>query len=116
FGSGSTHRFYLRLQVTTTASMQEITAALGPVVERFGIEHRLDVVGRPIRTLVLGSTAKHCLNDLLFQIDAGHLPIEVPLILANHPTLEPLARFHEIPFEHLPTKGDGAKAAFEERV
>ena len=116
FESGSTERFYMRLQLTTSASTQEIAAALAPVIERFGIEHRLDVVGRPVRTLVLGSTAKHCLNDLLFQVDAGHLPIEVPLILANHPTLEPLARFHEIPFEHLSTQGDGAKAAFEDRV
>lgn len=116
FESGSSHRFYMRLQLTTTATAEEIAAALAPVVERFGIEHRLDVVGRPVRTLVLGSTAKHCVNDLLFQVDAGHLPIEVPLILANHPTLEPLASFHGIPFEHLPTKGEGAKAAFEDRV
>ena len=116
FESGSSRRFYMRLQLATRASAEEIAAALTPVVERFGIEHQLDVVGRPLRTLVLGSTAKHCVNDLLFQIDAGHLPIEVPLILANHPTLEPLADFHGIPFEHLPTKGDGAKAAFEDRV
>lgn len=116
FESGSSRRFYMRLQLTTTATSEEVAAALTPVVERFGIEHQLDVVGRPLRTLVLGSKAKHCVNDLLFQVDAGHLPIEVPLILANHPTLEPLADFHGIPFEHLPTAGEGAKAAFEDRV
>ncbi|UVY82998.1 formyltetrahydrofolate deformylase [Brachybacterium sp. NBEC-018] len=116
FESGATQRFYMRLQLTTTASPEEIAAALTPVVERFGIEHRLDEVARPVRTLILGSTAKHCVNDLLFQIDAGHLPIEVPLILANHPTLEPLASFYGVPFEHLPTTGEGAKAAFEDRV
>ena len=116
FESGTTHRFYLRLQVVTAAPLAQLEAALSPVVERFGLEHRIDVVGRPLRTLVLGSTAKHCVNDLLFQVEAGNLPIEIPLILANHPTLEGLAGFYEVPFEHLPTKGDGAKAAFEERV
>ncbi|WP_193104477.1 formyltetrahydrofolate deformylase [Brachybacterium sp. FME24] len=116
FESGSSHRFYMRLQLSTTATADEVTAALAPVLARFGIEHRLDLVGRPLRTLVLGSRAKHCVNDLLFQIDSGHLPIEVPLILANHPTLEPLADFHQVPFEHLPTKTAGEKAAFEERV
>lgn len=116
FESGSTHRFYLRLQVVTSASLDELEAALAPVARRFDLEHRIDVVGRPVRTLILGSTAKHCLNDLLFQIDAGHLPIAVPLVLANHPTLEPLAGFYGVPFEHLPTKGAEAKAAFEDRV
>ena len=116
FESGTTHRFYLRLQVSTAASVDEFEAALAPAVEKFGLEHRIDRVGRPVRTLVLGSTAKHCVNDLLFQVDSGNLPIEVPLILANHPTLERLADFYEVPFEHLTTKGEGAKAAFEQRV
>ncbi len=116
FESGTTHRFYLRLQVVTSASVAELEAALAPVVERFGLEHHIDVVGRPVRTLILGSKAKHCLNDLLFQVDAGHLPIEVPLVLANHPTLAPLAGFYGVPFEHLPTQGAEQKAAFEDRV
>ena len=116
FESGTTHRFYLRLQVLTAASLEEFEQALAPVVRRFGLEHRIDLVGRPVRTLVLGSTAKHCVNDLLFQVDSGNLPIEVPLILANHPTLERLAAFYEVPFEHLPTKGEGAKEAFEARI
>lgn len=116
FGSGTTHRFYLRLQVSTEASAAEVEAALAPAAERFGLEVHLDEVGRPLRTLVLGSTAAHCVNDLLFHVGSGHLPIEVPLILANHPTLERLAGFYEVPFEHLPTTGEGAKAAFEDRV
>ncbi|MGO1226894.1 MAG: formyltetrahydrofolate deformylase [Brachybacterium sp.] len=116
FESGTTHRFYLRLQVVTAATLEQLEAALSPAVARFELEHRIDVVGRPLRTLVLGSTAKHCVNDLLFQVDSGNLPITIPLILANHPTLEPLASFYGVPFEHLPTKGAGAKAAFEDRV
>src|SRR5699024_709775 len=83
---------------------------------RYGMEHRIDEVGRPVRTLILGSTAKHCVNDLLFQVDSGQLPIEVPLILSNHPTLEKPAGFYDVPFEHRTTKGEGAKAAFEDRV
>ncbi|AXK45071.1 formyltetrahydrofolate deformylase [Brachybacterium saurashtrense] len=116
FESGTTQRFYLRLQVRTPASATELEAALAPAVERFGLEHRIDEVGRPVRTLLLGSTATHCVNDLLFQVESGHLPVQVPLILANHPTLERLAGFHGVPFEHLPTTGPGGKAAFEDRV
>ncbi|WP_394214625.1 formyltetrahydrofolate deformylase [Brachybacterium vulturis] len=116
FVSGTTHRYYLRMQVRTPASSEALEAALAPAVERFGLELRIDEVGRPVRTLILGSTTLHCVNDLLFRMESGHLPIEVPLILANHPTLEKLAGFYDVPFEHRSTKGPGAKEAFEDRV
>ncbi len=75
----------MRLQVETVASREEFEAALAPVTERYGMTWRLDVVGRPLRTLVLVSTAAHCLNDLLFRQRAGQLPVEMPLVLEQPP-------------------------------
>lgn len=116
FASASTDRFYMRIQVDTPATREQFEQELRPVIDRYDIEHTLDVAGRPLRTLILASTAKHCVNDLLFQMDAGNLPLEVPLILANHDTLAPLAGFYGVPFEHLPVTGAEQKAAFEARV
>ena len=116
FESGATHRFYLRIQFVSPAGAEQIQEVLAPIVARFGMEHRLDLVGRPTRTLVLASKAKHAVNDLLFQVDSGNLSIQVPLILANHDTVGPLARFYGVPFEHLPIAGAEDKAAFEQRV
>ena len=116
FGSGDSHRFYLRVEIATAASIDTVSAALAPVVERFDIEHRIDVVGRPVRTLVLASKATHCVNDLLYQVETGHLPIEVPLVLANHDANARLAEYHGVPFEHRPISSPEDKAAFEDRV
>ncbi|MCT1384918.1 formyltetrahydrofolate deformylase [Brachybacterium sp. p3-SID1565] len=116
FASASTGRFYMRLQIDTPAAPEQFERELQPVIDRYDIEHVLDVAGRPLRTLLLASTAKHCVSDLLFQVDAGNLALEVPLILANHDTLAPLAGFYGVPFEHLPIKGSEQKAAFEARV
>src|SRR5699024_9105543 len=116
FESGATHRFYMRLQVRTSASAEEVEQALAPAIERFGLEHSIDEVGRPLRTLILGSTAKHCVNDLLVPTEPGPLPSGVPLLLANPPTREKLAGFYEVPSGRPPTKGEGAKAASEDRV
>lgn len=116
FASASTGRFYMRLQIDTPAAPEQFELELQPVIDRYDIEHVLDVAGRPLRTLLLASTAKHCVSDLLFQVDAGNLALEVPLILANHGTLAPLAGFYGVPFEHLPIKGSEQKAAFEARV
>lgn len=90
--------------------------ALAPVTERYGMTWRLDAVGRPVRTLLLASTATHCVNDLLYRRRTGQLPIEVPLILSNHETVRDIAEFYGVPFEYRPIAGSVGKAAFEARV
>jgi formyltetrahydrofolate deformylase len=116
FSSDDTGTFFMRLQVESAADRATFEAALAPVTERYGMTWQLDVVGRPLRTLVLASTAAHCLNDLLFRQRAGQLPVEIPLVLANHPDLGELAAFYGVPFEAHPVTGAGEKAAFEARV
>jgi formyltetrahydrofolate deformylase len=76
----------------------------------------LDVVGRPLRTLVLVSKAAHCLNDLLFRQRAGQLPVELPLVLSNHHDLASLAEFYGVPFESHLIESKGQKLAFEDRI
>jgi formyltetrahydrofolate deformylase len=116
FSSDDTGTFFMRLQVESTASRDEFEAALAPITERYAMTWKLDTVGRPLRTLVLVSTAAHCLNDLLFRQRAGQLPVEIPLVLANHPDLAELAGFYDVPFEaHRVTTAE-QKAAFEARV
>ncbi len=116
FSSADTGRFFLRLQLQTDASRDELVAALEPVVARFGMAWQLDLVGRPKRTLVLVSTAAHCLNDLMFRQRSGQLPVEIPLVLSNHGVLRDLAEFYGTPFESIPVVDADSKAAFERRV
>ncbi|MEO8906840.1 MAG: formyltetrahydrofolate deformylase [Microbacteriaceae bacterium] len=116
FASLDTGRFFMRLQVESRASREEITAQLLPVTERYDMEWGLDTVDRPLRTLVLVSTAAHCLNDLLFRQRAGQLPLEIPLVLSNHGALRDLAGFYGVPFEALPITDAASKATFEARV
>jgi len=116
FSSADTGTFFMRLQVESAASREEFEAALAPVTERYAMQWRLDVVGRPLRTLVLVSKAAHCLNDLLFRQRAGQLSVDVPLVLSNHPDLGGLAEFYGVPFESHAVTNPGQKLAFEERV
>ncbi|MEL4320668.1 formyltetrahydrofolate deformylase [Leifsonia sp. YIM 134122] len=116
FSSADTGRFFIRLQVESLADRSEFEAALAPVIEHYGMAAHIDTVGRPLRTLVLASTAAHCVNDLLFRQRAGQLPVHIPLVLSNHSTLRDLVGFHGVPFESLPVTDAASKAAFEERV
>ncbi len=60
-----------------------------------------DALEKP-RVLLLVSKFDHCLNDLLYRVRIGELPIIVPAIVSNHPHLQSLAEAHGIPFHHLP--------------
>ncbi len=102
FSDPGTGRFLLRVQVDVPVGADELTAALRPVTARFDMTWRLDVLGRPMRTLLMVSREAHCLNDLLFRQRSGQLPIQVPAVVSNHTDLAPLARFYDLPLHHIP--------------
>ncbi len=101
FGDPGTGRFHMRVQVTADLAEGSLRAAFAPAAQRFAMDWTLDVVGRPLRTLVMVSKAGHCLNDLLFRTRAGQLPVDVVAVAGNHRDLEPLAGFYGVPFHHL---------------
>jgi formyltetrahydrofolate deformylase len=116
FSSDDTGRFFMRLQVESTAERGVLESALAPVKEKYGMTVSLDNVGRPLRTLVLASTAAHCVNDLLFRQRAGHLSLDIPLILSNHSDLSSLADFYGVAFETVPVTDPMSKTLMERRV
>jgi formyltetrahydrofolate deformylase len=116
FSSDDTGTFFMRLQVESAVSRDDFERAIAPVTDTYGMTWHLDVVGRPLRTLVLVSTAAHCLNDLLYRRRAGQLSVDIPLVMSNHNELAPTAGFYDVPFEHHPVTSPGQKLAFEDRV
>jgi formyltetrahydrofolate deformylase len=56
-----------------------------------------------------------CLYDLVLRQQTGELACEIPLIVSNHPTLEPVAEGFRIPFVCLPVTRD-TKAEQEARI
>lgn len=120
FMSHDTGRFFMRLQVESVNDHdgfeERFRSEIEPIADRYAMEWVLDVVGRPMRTLVLASKATHCVNDLLYRKRSGSLSIEVPLVLANHETVRDITQFYGVPFEYLPVAGVSDKIAFEQRI
>jgi formyltetrahydrofolate deformylase len=54
------------------------------------------------RALLMVSKLDHCLVDLLYRWQIGELPVDIPLIVSNHPDCAPIAARHDIAFEHVP--------------
>ncbi|WP_167598012.1 formyltetrahydrofolate deformylase [Leeuwenhoekiella sp. ZYFB001] len=67
------------------------------------------------RLALFVSKYDHCLYDLLGRYASGELPVEIPLIISNHPDLEIVAKRFEIPFKYIPvTKATKAEAEAEQ--
>jgi formyltetrahydrofolate deformylase len=115
FGDPLSGLFFMRVQVTASVARPVLEAALDALTQEFDLTWSLDISGRPVRTLVMGSTAAHCLNDLAFRQRSESLPIELVAVVSNHTALEPLADFYGIPFHHVPVTA-ATKADAEARL
>lgn len=54
------------------------------------------------RMAIFVSKMSHCIYDLLARYAMGEWNVSIPLIISNHPDLEPVARRFDIPFHHYP--------------
>ncbi len=81
-------------------------AAIDPsaaaLAERLGGAHQVHFsdVRPPVAIFV--SKQDHCLLDLLWRTRTGELPMQVPLVISNHPDLGPIAEEFGARFAHVP--------------
>ena len=115
FGNPLSGLFFMRVQVMSPASRAELGSAIERLADEFDLTWNLDVVGRRLRTVVMVSTAAHCLHDLLFRQQSEGLPIDIVGVVSNHTALEGLAGFYGIGFHHVPVTRD-TKADAEQRL
>ncbi|MDW6004138.1 formyltetrahydrofolate deformylase [Vibrio mangrovi] len=98
-------QFFLRIEFTPedeNFSPEQFNENFAARAEPFEMTWQLYPAAKKDRVAILVSKFDHCLNDLLFRYRTGQLNIEVPVIISNHPDLEPLAKWHDIPYYHLP--------------
>ena len=102
FRSPESDTFFMRIEVSTSASLDQVRAALAPIRDDFHMFLQVSDAAARTRTMIMCSTAGHALNDLLFAQRSGTLPIDVPVIVSNHLSLKPMADFYGVDFVHLP--------------
>ena len=56
----------------------------------------------------------HCLQDLIYRVDSGILPMNISCIISNHKDHEKLADWHKIPFYYIPVNKNNKEQAEKE--
>jgi formyltetrahydrofolate deformylase len=112
FGDTATQTFCMRTRFESPVDdAAEIRVALAPRAHELSATLDVHATERRTRTLIMVSRYDHCLVDLLYRVQAGELAVEVPVVVSNHPDLEPTVAQHGIPFVHLPVTPDTRDAA-----
>ena len=113
-----TGRFFMRVSFAAPRprpAVEAISGAFQPIASRFAMVWRIYDAAAPPRMAILVSKFQHCLNDLLYRVEIGALPVTVPVIISNHPDAAPRAASHGIRFVHLPVT-QATKAEQEARL
>lgn len=103
-GDHDHQRFFMRIEFECAkpVAAEALKTAFTPLAQRLQMDWELVARESKTRVLILVSKLGHCLNDLLFRVQTGHLPIEIPAIVSNHRDFYQLAASHDIPFHHFP--------------
>jgi formyltetrahydrofolate deformylase len=111
-------RFFLRMVFHLgglTARMAELERDFAATVgEPFDMRFHLQDASVPKRVAIMVSRYDHCLLDLLWRWRRDELPIEVGVVISNHPDLADEVERFGAPYEHIPVTRE-TKAEAEER-
>jgi formyltetrahydrofolate deformylase len=107
FTDPDTNTFCMRTVVETAGDDPDVVAAAvaARLDEATAALHVRRADHRP-RVLIMVSKFDHCLVDLLYRWRNGMLPIDIPVIVSNHPDCGEVAERYGIPFVHLPVTKD----------
>ncbi|GIH50900.1 formyltetrahydrofolate deformylase [Microbispora rosea] len=106
FGDPVEERFFMRVQFSSGRAFDELQAAFASLASEFAMEFQLFDLAVRTRALVLVSRFDHCLNDLLYRVRSGLLPIEIVGVSSNHPDLRPLTQSYGVDYHHLPVTAE----------
>jgi formyltetrahydrofolate deformylase len=85
-----------------TIDQATLEGAVREVADRFEMDCDLRLDRNVKRMAIFVSKTDHCLYDLLLRHRSGELNCEIPLIISNHPDLEPVAKQFGIDYHVFP--------------
>ncbi|MGH3654954.1 formyltetrahydrofolate deformylase [Glutamicibacter sp.] len=98
-------RLYLRVDFAGDRQadlLEQMRTEFAGVAQEFEMDWQLRERGQKTKVLIMVSKYDHCLNDLLFRMHTGDLPIEVVAVASNHPDHRSLVEWYGIGFHHIP--------------
>lgn len=102
FTDNPTNTFVMRTRFETSQGLEAAQKSLSEGLGKFSPSLHIRPTAQKPRALVLVTKESHCLRDLMYLLELGELPIEIPMVISNREDLKALVESHGIPYLHLP--------------
>ncbi|WKN32964.1 formyltetrahydrofolate deformylase [Porifericola rhodea] len=80
----------------------KIEEAFTPLANEFNASWRVKFSDAKQKVAIFVSKYDHCLQEILWRKRMGEFDFDIPLIISNHPDLQPLADLYNIPYHVFP--------------
>ncbi len=97
-------QFFMRVRyrALTQDGAQTFQTGFAACAQKFNMAWQVCDLTQPVKTVIMVSTADHCLADMLYRWKSRHLPLDITGVVSNHDLLRPMAEAHGLPFYHWP--------------
>ncbi len=114
YSDQTTGTFFMRIAFAPApdVSIEAMRAAFEPIAKHFAFDWQILDAEQKIRAAIMVSKGGHCLNDLLYRVSTGRLPMNVTSVISNHKTWQRRAEHEDIPYHYVPVTSE-TKAAQE---
>ena len=97
-----TNTFVMRTRFETGTAIEKAQEILKSGLAQFNPELQVRDSAKSKRALVMVTKESHCLRDLLYLLELGELPIEIPVVVSNREDLKALVESHGVAFKYIP--------------
>jgi formyltetrahydrofolate deformylase len=83
------------------AALIALTAAFASVAATYGMGFQFHDEAIKMRVAIMVSRFGHCLNDLLYRVHIGALPVQIVAVISNHLDYQKVVVNADIPFHYI---------------
>ncbi|MFW2587345.1 formyltetrahydrofolate deformylase [Sagittula sp. SSi028] len=100
FDDAETNQFFMRISFTPEdgAALEALTADFASIADGMGMTYAFHDESEKMKVVIMVSRFGHCLNDLLYRVKIGALPVEIVAVISNHMDYQKVVVNADIPF------------------
>ncbi|MEC7763035.1 MAG: formyltetrahydrofolate deformylase [Pseudomonadota bacterium] len=100
FDDQDTGMFFMRIAFDSQegAELATLEADFAEIATKFDMQAAFHDEARKMKVVIMVSRFGHCLNDLLYRVKIGALPIEIVAVVSNHMDYQKAVVNADIPF------------------
>lgn len=100
FDDAETGNFFMRISFTSegTADQTSLEESFAKLAQTFGMTFAFHDETAKMKVVIMVSRFGHCLNDLLYRVRIGALPVDIVAVISNHMDYQKIVVNADIPF------------------